>query len=83
MSRYLLFAALVIAPLFAIGTKPAAAFGRCEDRTYGYMSAPYAYVPLAYYGYTSAPFYRPPAYYGRVWRGYGCRVGWRGRGWRR
>jgi hypothetical protein len=98
MSRFVV-AALVIAPLyFWIGTTPATAFGWCEDRSYGYTSAPYTYRPRAYYGYTSAPFYRPRAYYGGVWRGYragwrgygyragwrgGHRVGWRGRGWRR
>jgi hypothetical protein len=82
MSRFA-FAALVIAPLyFAIGTTPAAAFGWCEDRAYGYTSAPYAYRPRAYYGYTSAPYYRPRAYYGGVWRGYGYRAGWRGYGYR-
>jgi hypothetical protein len=94
--RTLAVALAVAAPLLAVETTPAAAFGWCDwgwgysgtsytaPRSYGYYgyAAPRRY---GYYGY--APRYYGGYYYGRRWgwRGYGYRAGWRGygyRGWR-
>ena len=92
MRRTMLVALLAAAPLLALGSTPAEAYGGC--RGYGY--APYYYY-RPYYGYSYAPYYRPRAYYGsyfyrprawgwgghgyRGWGGYGYRGGWGGRGW--
>lgn len=92
MRRTMLAAVLVAAPLFALGSTPAEAYG-C--RGYGYYGyAPY-YNYRPYYGYSYAPYYRPRDYYGSNfyrpwgggygygrWGGYGYR-GWGrgGRGW--
>jgi hypothetical protein len=88
--RTLVATLAIAAPLLALESRPAAAFGWCNwgwgSSGYGY-SAPrgygyYGYAPgtYGYYGY--APRYGG-YYYGRRWgwRGYGYR-GWRGyRGW--
>jgi hypothetical protein len=91
--RTLVVALAIAAPLVALESRPAAAFGFCDwgwgARSYGY-TAPrtygyYGYAPrYRYYGY--APRYYGTYYYGRRWgwRGLGYR-GWRGygyRGWR-
>ena len=86
--RTLVVALAVAAPLLALESRPAAAFGWCGwgwgSSSYGY-SAPRSY---GYYGYAPrtygyAPRYYGEAYYGRRlgWRGYGYR-GWRGYGYR-
>jgi hypothetical protein len=81
-------ALVVAAPLLALESTPAAAFGWCDwglgYSSYGY-TAPQTYVAprrrYAYLGYT--PGYYGSSYYGRRWgwRGYGYR-GWRGYGYR-
>ena len=86
--RTLVVTLAVAAPLLALESRPAAAFGWCGwgwgSSSYGY-SAPRSY---GYYGYAPrtygyAPRYYGGAYYGRRlgWRGYGYR-GWRGYGYR-
>jgi hypothetical protein len=88
--RTLVIALLVAAPLLALESKPAAAFGWCgwgwgggygytAPRSYGY----YGYAPRSYGYYGYAPRYYG-GFYGRRWgwRGYGYRAGWRGYGYR-
>lgn len=79
MRRIMLVALLVAAPLFALGSTPAAAGGWCRG-SYGYSYSPYYhyrpyYRPRVRFG---GYFYRPRAW---GWRGYGYRRGWRGRRW--
>ena len=86
MRRTMLVALLAAAPLLALGSTPAEAYGYGGCRGYGY--APYYYYRPSY-GYAYAPYYRPRAYYGSYfyrprawgWGGYGYR-GWGGYGYR-
>jgi hypothetical protein len=94
--RRLLLALAVMAPVFALDSAPASAWG--WDRgygSYGYAYAPYYCPPYRSYYYTYRPYYgyygyRP--YYGAYWRprfgGYFYRPyrswgyrGWGYRGW--
>lgn len=92
--RTVAVALAVAAPLLAVQSTPAAAFGLC-DWGWGYSGTSYtAPRSYGYYGYAAPRSYGyygyAPRYYGRYsygrrlgWRGYG--VGWRGygyRGWR-
>jgi hypothetical protein len=88
--RTLVVALAVAAPLLALESRPAAAFGWCD---WGWGSSGYAYSAPRTYGYAPryrysgySPRYYGGSYYGRRlgWRGYGYRAGWRGyrAGWR-
>ena len=86
MRKLILVALLTIAPVFTLGSTPAAAFG-CNWFGFGYAPTSYSYAP-APRTYSYAPTRR---YYGaRVYAGrtfyrsrVGYRAGWRGvRRWR-
>ena len=78
--RTLVVALAVAAPLLALESRPAAAFGWCDwgwgSSSSGY-SAPRSY---GYYGYAPRTYGYAPRYYGGAF--YGRRLGWRGYGYR-
>jgi hypothetical protein len=61
--RRLLLALAITAPLLALDSAPASAWGWC--RGYGYYGAAYSYRP---YYYSYRPYYGYAPYYGAYWR---------------
>lgn len=96
--RKIAAALVVVAPLLALESTPAAAFGWCgwgygsygyaAPRTYGYYGYAPRYYGGSYYGrrwrWRRAGYWGWRGYAYRGWRGYGYRAGWRGyrAGWR-